>query len=77
MSDWTEAEKHVERAHEHYEAGRWNDAETELREALALNPYRAEWHFNLGLTLEAAGRFEDAIRAFRDAHELDGWRVER
>ncbi len=71
MSDWTEAEKHVERAHEHYEAGRWGDAETELREALALNPYRAEWHFNLGLTLEAAGRYRDAVRAFRDAHELD------
>lgn len=71
MNDWFDAEQHIERAHEHYEAGRWDEAESELREALSLNPYRAEWHFNLGLTLEAAGRAEDAVRAFRDAHELD------
>lgn len=71
MNDWSDAESHVERAHEHYEAGRWDDAESELREALALNPYRSEWHFNLGLTLQAAGRYEAAARAFADAAELD------
>lgn len=72
MNDWIDAESHVERAHEHYEHGRWEDAELELREALSLNPYRPEWHFNLGLTLEAAGRFEEAVKAFKDCHELDG-----
>ncbi len=71
MSDWSEAERHVERAHELYEAGRWRDAEQELREALALNPYRADWHFNLGLTLEADGRWIDAAAAYREAHELE------
>lgn len=71
MNDWFDAEQHVERAHEAYEAGRWDEAETELREALSLNPSRAEWHFNLGLTLEAAGRHEDALRAFSDAHDLE------
>ncbi|MGD9691206.1 MAG: tetratricopeptide repeat protein [Phycisphaerales bacterium] len=71
MNDWSDAERHVEKAHEYYEAGRWADAESELREALSLNPYRAEWHFNLGLTLEAAGRFEDASAAFLRAHELE------
>ncbi|MCA9310693.1 MAG: tetratricopeptide repeat protein, partial [Phycisphaerales bacterium] len=71
MNDWFEAEQHYERAHEFYEAGRWDEAESELRQALALNPYRAEWHFNLALTLEAAGRFEAAIRALEDAHRLD------
>ncbi len=71
MNDWSDAERHVEKAHEYYEAGRWADAESELREALSLNPYRAEWHFNLGLTLEAAGRFEDADTAFQRAHELE------
>jgi len=71
MGDWFDAEQHIERAHEFYEAGRWDDAETELREALSLNPYRSEWHFNLGLTLEAAGRYADAASAFRDAHELE------
>jgi tetratricopeptide (TPR) repeat protein len=70
MSDWFDAEEHVERAHELYEAGRWEEAESLLRRALALNPYHAEWHFNLGLTLEAAGRFDDATSAFKDAFEL-------
>jgi hypothetical protein len=26
MNDWSEAESHVERAHELYEAGRWDEA---------------------------------------------------
>ena len=71
MEDWFEAERHVDRAHEFYERGAWDQAESELREALSLNPYRAEWHFNLGLTLEAAGRHADAAAAFRDAHALE------
>lgn len=71
MSDWVDAERHIERAHELYEAGRWDEAESELRAALSINPHRAEWHFNLGLTLEAAGKFDAAMGAFRDAHALD------
>ncbi|MEO0483778.1 MAG: tetratricopeptide repeat protein [Planctomycetota bacterium] len=71
MNDWYEAEHHVERAHEHYEAGRLEDAESELRRALEMDPYQAEWHFNLGLTLEAAGRYEDAAQSFGSAHELE------
>lgn len=70
MNEWQEAEQHVERAHELYELGRWDEAESALRRALRLNPYQAEWHFNLGLTLAAAGRSEPAIEAFREAHEL-------
>jgi len=70
MNDWFEAEQHVERAHEAYERGRWGEAESELRAALARNPYQAEWHFNLGLTLEAAGRFRDAVGAFAESYEL-------
>ncbi|MEM1185291.1 MAG: tetratricopeptide repeat protein [Planctomycetota bacterium] len=70
MNDWVDAERHVERAHELYELGRWDEAESELRTALSLNPYQAEWHFNLGLTLEAAGRHLDAAKAFEDAHGL-------
>lgn len=71
MNEWIDAEHHVERAHEHYEAGRWQEAETELRHALSLNPYRPDWHFNLGLTLEQTGRFEDAATAFKTAHDLE------
>lgn len=69
MNDWHDAEQHVERAHEAYEAGRWDEAETELRRALALNPHQAEWLFNLGLTLNAAGRSADAADAFQSAFE--------
>jgi len=64
MNDWVDAEHHVELAHEHYDAGRWDEAEIELRQALSLNPYQTEWQFNLGLTLEAAGRYEAAADAF-------------
>lgn len=71
MSDWIDAEQHVERAHEAYEAGRWDEAASHLRQALSFNPYKAEWHFNLGLTLEAAGRLEDARVAFAEAHALE------
>jgi len=70
MNDWIDAEQHVERAHEFFEANRLSEAEAELREAIALNPDRAEWHFNLGLTLEAAGRRREAVDAFRRAHAL-------
>ena len=70
MNDWYEAENRVERAHELYEAGRWEEAESLLREALSLNPYHAEWHFNLGLTLDASGRSDEAIASFSKAFEL-------
>lgn len=70
MNEWFDAEGHEERAREAYEAGRWAEAESELREALSINPHQAEYHYNLGLTLEAAGRYADAVRAFEDAHEL-------
>ncbi len=67
MNDWQDAEHHVEKAHEAYEAGRWEEAESELRRALALNPNHAEWLFNLGLTLTAAGRAADAAEAFENS----------
>lgn len=69
MNEWFDAEDHVERAHELFEAGRWVEAEKELREALARNPYQAEWHFNLGLTLQAAQRFREASESFKHAFE--------
>lgn len=70
MNDWMDAEHHVEKAHELYDAGRWDEAETELRRALSLNPFQAEWHFNLGLTLEAAGRHGDAANAYERCFDL-------
>jgi len=70
MSEWMDAEAHADRALECYERGLWAEAEAELRKALALNPDRPEWHFNLGLTLEAAGRDEDALVHYERAAEL-------
>jgi tetratricopeptide (TPR) repeat protein len=60
-------EKLAQRAAEHFRRGRLKDAESDLRKAIASEPSRGDWHFNLGLTLEAAGRLDDALRSFRDA----------
>lgn len=61
------AERAAERAAELFRRGRLAEAEAELRKALAADPGRGELHFNLGLTLEAAGRLDDALRSYRDA----------
>jgi tetratricopeptide (TPR) repeat protein len=71
MNDWFDAESHYEKARQYYEDGRWAEAESELREAISMDPSQPEWHFNLGLTLEAAGRHEEAARAFLDCHGLE------
>lgn len=70
MSEWFDAEAHADRAFEMFERGRWAEAESELRKALSLNPDQAEWHFNLGLTLEAAGREREALVSYERAIEL-------
>ena len=68
--EWHEAERHADRAHDFFQRGRWAEAEAELRKALAVDPDRGEWQFNLGLTLEAAGRDEEALGCFRRTTEL-------
>lgn len=70
MSDWLDAERHADQALDWYERGRWAEAESELRKALALNPNQPEWHFNLGLTLEAVGRDAEALLCYERAAEL-------
>lgn len=70
MSKWFDAEEHADRALEMYERGRWAEAEAELRKAIALNPDQPEWHFNLGLTLEAAERDAEAMPCYERAVEL-------
>ena len=70
MSEWLDAEGHADRAFEMFDCGRWSEAEAELRKALALNPDQPEWHFNLGMTLEAAGRETDALASYQRASEL-------
>ena len=67
MSSWFDAEDHADRALDMYERGRWAEAEAELRRALALNPHQPEWHFNLGLTLEAAERDGEALACYEQS----------
>ncbi|MDZ4830497.1 MAG: tetratricopeptide repeat protein [Phycisphaerae bacterium] len=62
-------ERHAQRAAEHFRRGRLAEAEAELRKAIAGDPDRGDWHFNLGMTLDAAGRLDEAVVAFREAAE--------
>lgn len=70
MDDWQSAEDHVDRAVDLYHRGRWTEAEAEFRKAISHDPSRGDWHFNLGLTLEAAGRDGDALACFEMAASL-------
>lgn len=71
MNEWNDAERRVEKAHELYERGRWQEALDELKAAIAINPYNGSWHFNLGLTYDALDKFDAAIAAYRQALEID------
>ncbi len=76
MSDWQEAEQRVERAHELYERGRWEEALSELRQAIAINPDNGAWYFNLGLTLDMMDRYDEALAAYQQAVELEPQDIE-
>ena len=39
--------------------------------AISINPYNGGWFFNIGLTLDEMGRFEEAIDAYRKALEIE------
>jgi tetratricopeptide (TPR) repeat protein len=76
MTEWDDAESRVEKAHELYERGRWEEALDELKAAIAINPYNGSWFFNLGLTYDALDRFDEAISAYRKALEMEPEDVE-
>ncbi len=76
MSDWQEAEQCVEHAHELYERGRWEEALSELRRAIAINPDNGAWYFNLGLTLDMMDRYDEALTAYQRAAVLDPQDIE-
>ncbi len=72
MGDWFDAERHAERARDHYESGDWRRALRELRRAVKINPDKPEWFLGLGRTLDHLGRHEDAIAAYQRVRELRG-----
>lgn len=64
MNDWQRAEQHADRALDYFDRGRLAEAEHELRQALSIHPDQPDWHFNLGLTLEAGDRDSEALERF-------------
>lgn len=54
-----------------YELGRYEDAETQARQAIARHPREASLHVNLGNVLLHSGRARPAVKAFREALECD------
>jgi len=70
-NEWTDAEQHVEQAHEHYENEYWQDANRELQLALEINPNNYSWWFNKGLILDTLSRYPEAIEAFENALDIE------
>jgi tetratricopeptide (TPR) repeat protein len=76
MDEWNQAEQHAQRAHQLYEMGQWDKALAELRLALAFDPNQSDWHFGMGLTLDALQRFDEAIASYERVIKLRGEDVE-
>lgn len=70
-SEWSDAENRIERAHDLYDHGQWQEALDELQNAIDINPNNSSWLFNKGLTLDTLERYYEAIEAFQTAHELE------
>lgn len=63
--------RHFQRGHQLYQQGRWSDAETELRAAIAENPNLLPAYAVLALTLEELERLTEAQAVAREAVRLD------
>ena len=70
MADPRKGEHHANRAKEMLRQGRLADAERELRAAVANDPSRGDWLLNLGWTLEAIGRLDEALQQYRHSAAL-------
>lgn len=66
---WDDAEEKALCAYEMYELGDMPMALKHLEEAIEINPDNGAWHFNAGLTLDAMGRFQEAILSYNEALE--------
>ena len=47
-----------------FSPGNGTSALEQLRLALAVNPEQGDWHYGMGLTLEALNRFDEAAQSF-------------
>ncbi|MCG5524333.1 tetratricopeptide repeat protein [Ectothiorhodospira haloalkaliphila] len=54
----------------HQRKGRNQDAVASLTQALALNEWNAETHYNLGITLFRLGEYQQALERAKDAYSL-------
>ena len=70
MADMRKGEHHANRAREMLRQGRLADAERELRAAVASDPTRGDWMLNLGWTLEATGKLDEALQLYRQSCSL-------
>lgn len=64
MADWLDAEQHANNAQDHFESGRWAEAEASLRRALDIDDEQPHWHHQLGVILELTGRDAEAVESF-------------
>jgi len=71
MSNWLDAETLAGRAEDLFESGRLGEAETALRQAIAIDRSHPEWHHRLGLILQYAERLSEAMACFDEAAELE------
>jgi Flp pilus assembly protein TadD len=69
--EWRDGDELAEEARRHFEDGRLAEAEAALRQALARNPDRPDWHFHLGRLLMETDRGPEAREEFLRCHELD------
>ncbi len=72
MNDWTRAEQHAQRAQRYFKRRQWGRALAELRAAVRVNPQQSDWHFGMGLALEALQRHEEALDCFQRVLTLRG-----
>jgi tetratricopeptide (TPR) repeat protein len=53
------------------QTGQWEEAETNLQEAVRVDPGFAQAHYRLGLALEKLNKIEESIASLREAARLD------
>ncbi len=76
MNQWFDAEQHAQRARAFFQAGQWKRALSEIQAALEVIPDNHEWHFGMGLTLDALKRYDEAVRCYETVLKLHGQDVE-